>query len=109
MSSCVCVHTYIPNLVRPEFKGPKERYKEITVRMLMNHTSGIMGSSTTNGMLYEDNDTRYHDELLQSLAEQRLKADPGAYAAYCNDGFGLLEIIVENVIQSILISILSMK
>ncbi len=81
----------------PDFKMADERYKEITVRMLMNHTSGIMGSSTTNGMLYEDNDTRYHDELLQSLAEQRLKADPGAYAAYCNDGFGLLEIIVENV------------
>lgn len=81
----------------PEFTMADERYNEITVRMLMNHTSGIMGTSNVNMMLYADNDMSYHDELLASLAGQRLKADPGAYSAYCNDGFGLLEIIVENV------------
>lgn len=81
----------------PDFKMADERYKEITVRMLMNHTSGIMGTSITNMMLYEDNDMSYHDELLASLSGQRLKAEPGAYAAYCNDGFALLEMIVENV------------
>lgn len=81
----------------PDFKMADERYKEITVRMLMDHTSGIMGTSYKNMMLYEDNDMSSHDELLTSLAGQRLKAEPGAYAAYCNDGFGLLELIVENV------------
>lgn len=81
----------------PDFAMADERYKEITVRMLMNHTSGIMGTSTTNMMLYEDNDMSAHDELLTYLAGQRLKADPGTYAAYCNDGFTLLEIIVEKV------------
>lgn len=81
----------------PDFKMADERYKEITVRMLMNHTSGIMGTSITNMMLYEDNDMSYHDELLTSLSGQRLKAEPGAFAAYCNDGYALLELIVENV------------
>lgn len=81
----------------PEFKMADERYKEITVRMLMNHTSGIMGTSRTNMILYDDNDMSNHDRLLASLEGQRLKTEPGAYAAYCNDGFGLLELIVEKV------------
>ncbi len=83
---------YIPN-----FKMADERYKDITVRMLMDHTSGLMGSTTVNSNLYDDNDTYNHDHLLEDLASQRLKAEPGKYAAYCNDGFGLLELIVENV------------
>ena len=86
------VTDYIPN-----FRMADERYKDITVRMLMDHTSGIMGSTHTNGMLYLDNNTASHDELLDNLAKQRLKADPGEYACYCNDGFCLLEIIVEEV------------
>lgn len=81
----------------PDFRMADERYKEITVRMLMNHTSGIWGSSFKNAMLYEDNDMSYHDELLTFLEGQKLKANPGAYAAYCNDGFTLLEMVVENV------------
>lgn len=81
----------------PDFKMADERYKDITVRMLMDHTSGIMGSTTVNSGLYDDNDTYNHDHLLENLASQRLKTAPGEYAAYCNDGFGLLELIVENV------------
>ena len=81
----------------PGFKMADERYKDITVRMLMDHTSGIMGSTRFNCELYDDNDTYCHDHLLENLAKQRLKADPGKYAAYCNDGFDLLELIVENV------------
>lgn len=81
----------------PEFTMADERCKDITVRMLMDHTSGIMGSTQSNGALYDDNDTCSHDRLLEVLSTQRLKADPGKYAAYCNDGFDLLEIIVENV------------
>lgn len=81
----------------PDFRMADERYKDITVRMLMDHTSGIMGSTQTNGFLYLDNNTANHDELLDNLSKQRLKADPGEYACYCNDGFSLLEIIVEEV------------
>ena len=32
-----------------------------------------------------------------ALAGQRLKANPGAYSVYCNDGFSLAEQIVERV------------
>ncbi|MCR5356225.1 MAG: beta-lactamase family protein [Lachnospiraceae bacterium] len=81
----------------PDFKMADERYKDITVRMLMDHTSGIMGTSQVGSFLYDSTDTYHHDHLLDTLSKQRLKADPGKYAAYCNDGFDLLELIVENV------------
>ena len=81
----------------PGFRMADERYKDITVRMLMNHTSGIMGSTRRNSELYNDNDMYSHDNGLENISVQRLKADPGKFAAYCNDGFELLEMIVENV------------
>ncbi len=81
----------------PEFKMQDDRYKDITVRMLADHTSGIMGTSQVGNFLYEDANTFHHDNLLDTLSRQRLKADPGEYAAYCNDGFDLMELIVERV------------
>ncbi|MFC3749797.1 serine hydrolase domain-containing protein [Paenibacillus sp. GCM10012306] len=81
----------------PEFRMKDERYKQITPRMLLNHSSGLNGSSLTNAFLFEDNDTYAHDTLLEQLAGQTLKAAPGAYSVYCNDGFTLAEILVERV------------
>lgn len=81
----------------PEFTMQDERYKDITVRMLMNHTSGLMGMVYDDMILYDDIDTTYHDRFLGNLKNARLKADPGTLATYSNDGFTLLEIVVERV------------
>ncbi|RKP58349.1 class A beta-lactamase-related serine hydrolase [Cohnella endophytica] len=81
----------------PEFTMKDDRFKQITPRMLLNHSSGLNGSSMTNAALFEDNDTYAHDTLLKQLAGQTLKADPGAYSVYCNDGFTLAEILIERV------------
>ena len=81
----------------PEFTMADERYKDITVRMLLNHSSGLMGSTYGNGFLFDDADTQAHDTLLADLATQTLKADPGAFSVYCNDGFTLAEIVIERV------------
>ncbi|WP_420818539.1 serine hydrolase domain-containing protein [Paenibacillus paeoniae] len=81
----------------PEFTMKDERYKQITPRMLLNHSSGLNGTSGGNIFLFEDNDTYAHDTLLTQLAGQTLKADPGAFSVYCNDGFTLAEILVEHV------------
>lgn len=80
-----------------EFKMADKRYKEITPRMLLNHSSGLMGSNYSNISLMGDNDTKSHDTFLNNIQEQRLKADPGEYSVYCNDGFTLAEILVERV------------
>ena len=81
----------------PEFTMADERYKDITVRMLLNHSSGLMGSTYGNGFLFDDADTQAHDTLLDDLATQTLKAAPGAFSVYCNDGFTLAEIVIERV------------
>lgn len=86
------LNTYIK-----DFKMADERYKEITPRMLMNHSSGLYGSHYGNSMFFDDNDTKNHDELLVKLQSEVLKSDPGEYSVYCNDGFQLLELLVERV------------
>ncbi len=80
-----------------DFAMADERYKQITPRMLMNHTSGLYGTHYANTTLFDDNDTSSHDELLDRMKHERLKSDPGEYAVYCNDGFQLLELLVERV------------
>lgn len=86
--------TYIP-----EFYMEDARYQDITPRMLINHSSGLQGSSLGNTLLYGDSDSYHHDTLLTQLRTQRLKADPGEYSVYCNDGFTLSEILVERMTE----------
>lgn len=87
----------------PNFRMADERYKDITVRMLLNHSSGLFGSSTNDAFLFADTDQRATSELLRRLQgdpngySPRLKADPGAMSVYCNDGFTLAELLVEAV------------
>ena len=54
----------------PEFTMADARYKDITVRMLLNHSSGILGGELNSALLYGDSDTSYHDNLLEKLAGQ---------------------------------------
>ena len=86
------VATYLP-----EFKMADKRYKEITVRMLLNHSSGIMGSIYVNSGIYDYPTTLNHDNFLKELAKQKLKGAPGEFSVYCNDGFTLAELVVEKV------------
>lgn len=81
----------------PDFRMNDERYKDITVRMLMNHTSGISMGLPTNHYLYDDVDSFVHDNTFDIVSGQRFKASPGEYACYNNMGFELMEHIVENV------------
>ena len=83
---------YIPGFVMKD-----ERYAQITPRMLLNHSSGLMGMTDDNLFLVGDNDTVGHDRFLGLLAAQTLKHDPGDRSIYCNDGFTLAEILVESV------------
>lgn len=80
-----------------DFKMADSRYKDITVRMLLNHSSGLMGSTFDNCVLLGDSDSYGHDRFLKILSKQRLKAAPGAFSVYCNDGFTLAELLVERV------------
>ena len=78
----------------PEFKMKDKRYKDITVRMLFNHSSGLPG--TTFFPAYKSGGDP-HEILLETLKDANLKHEPGGMSLYCNDGFTLAEIIVERV------------
>ncbi|MHB8773348.1 MAG: serine hydrolase domain-containing protein [Syntrophales bacterium] len=80
----------------PEFTMADDRYRKITVRMTLNHTSGMPGTEGANsfGFSYDDKVKR---ETIETLARAHLKHPPGAMAVYCNDGFTLAEMIVERV------------
>ena len=81
----------------PEFSMKDERYKDITVRMLLNHSSGIYGTTYANAFMFDTYDEGINDRFLEHLSGQNLKAAPGEIAVYCNDGFVLAEIVVERV------------
>lgn len=86
------ITTYIP-----EFKMADERYRKITARMLLNHSSGLQGCHYNDMILYEDKDTNSKDTLLERMQDEVLKSDPGEHAVYSNDGFTLIEFLVEHV------------
>ncbi len=79
-----------------DFKMADPRYKDITVRMLMDHSSGMPGTAYANNNGYELNPT-YMEDTLTYLASSHLKAAPGETAPYCNDGFTLAELLVTRV------------
>ena len=77
----------------PDFRMASVDYPKITVRMLLNHSSGFPGTD------YRNSETtspfpEYLDQVLQSLSVERLKAPPGYMNVYCNDGFTLIAALV---------------
>lgn len=80
----------------PEFTMADSRYKAITVRMLLNHTSGLPGTMMGNGFA-SAKDPQFLAEFMAYLAGSGLKADPGVVSVYCNDGFMLAEVLIEQV------------
>ncbi len=80
----------------PEFTMADERYRDITVRMTLNHSSGIPGTTGANNFGFAFNKDVYKD-VLDTLARSNLKHRPGEMNPYCNDGFTLAEMIVARV------------
>jgi CubicO group peptidase (beta-lactamase class C family) len=80
----------------PEFTMKDARYKDITVRMLLNHTSGLPGSYFKDGFTAVKN-RNYVEEALEALKTCNLMNDPGKISVYCNDGFTVAEAVIERV------------
>jgi CubicO group peptidase (beta-lactamase class C family) len=83
-------------LYLPEFTMKDERYKDITIRMLLNHSSGFPGSNYKDGFASVKNQS-YAEETLALLAESTLKHQPGEISVYCNDGFTVAGLIIEKI------------
>src|SRR2546430_16100142 len=80
----------------PAFRMASSGYENITVRMLLNHSSGFPGTD------YRNADIRspvpgYVGQVLQTLSMSRLKDPPGSMSVYCNDGFTITAALVEAI------------
>ena len=78
----------------PAFRMAAAGYENITVRMLLNHSSGFPGTDYRNAVIRSPV-PGYLDQVLQTLSMSRLKAPPGYMSVYCNDGFTITEALVE--------------
>src|SRR4030095_10910363 len=86
------VRKYVPEL--PVYE------RTITIRHLLNHTSGIRDGGEIAGLAGWPRGSRVHthDDVLAILHEQRaLNYPPGDRYSYTNSGFNLLAIIVSRV------------
>ncbi len=86
------VVSYLPNFDMPL----DARFLAITVRMLLNHTSGLPGTNFyTFGTTVQHHS--YIDETLLVLKDNILKSTPGSINVYCNDGFAVAEALIARV------------
>lgn len=83
----------------PDFRMAEGRYEQITLRMLLSHSSGLPGSEYRNGSTFFPV-AGHVNQILTALAGQRLKHAPGEMAVYCNDGFSLIELLVKATTRS---------
>lgn len=70
----------------PQFTMRSPQYRQITVRMLLDHSAGLPGSSYANGLTTAPN-PGYAVGVLDTLSRSSLKTTPGAMSVYCNDCF----------------------
>lgn len=81
----------------PDFTMKDARYKGITVRMLLNHTSGLPGTTEMKDSMTTVKNRNYVEETLERLKTCNLMNDPGKIGIYCNDGFTVAEAVIERV------------
>lgn len=85
------VRTYLP-----EFP-----YKKITVRMLLNHRSGIPYYGYFSAKKWKIGKTMHNKDVLSLLVKHKfpLNFAPNTKFSYCNTNFALLALIVERVTE----------
>lgn len=80
----------------PAFRMASPEYRDITVRMLLNHSAGYPGGDA-RGALTSAPFTGYAAQVMEGLTYQRLKHTPGYMSVYSNDCFTMIENLVEAV------------
>jgi CubicO group peptidase (beta-lactamase class C family) len=82
------VHAYLP-----DFRLDDERFRDITVRQMLNHTSG-MPDTDDYGWDNPDYDDRALERYMHSLADEKLIGAPGERFAYSNIAYEVLGLLI---------------
>lgn len=80
----------------PKFTMLSPQYRQITVRMLLDHSAGFPGTGYADAFTTVPFDG-YAKGVLANLARSRLKTTPGAISVYCNDCFTMAGELVAEV------------
>ncbi|HEY3276205.1 MAG TPA: serine hydrolase domain-containing protein [Syntrophorhabdaceae bacterium] len=80
----------------PSFTMSSSKYRQITVRQLLNHSSGFPGTDYRNAETTSPS-AGYSAQVLSTLSDSRLKHNPGFMNVYCNDGLTVIEQLVSSV------------
>jgi CubicO group peptidase (beta-lactamase class C family) len=80
----------------PGFRMKDERYGQITIRMLLNHSAGIPGTNFDRVFATQP-DPEYVNRTVAVLRDSELKSDPGDTNVYCNDCFTVAQAVIEQV------------
>ena len=77
----------------PDFRMASPEFRQITVRMLLDHSAGLPGADYRNfaGTVPYPG---FEQQILADLATERIKTTPGAMSVYCNECFNLAQIVV---------------
>ena len=73
-----------------------EPWRDITVRMLLNHSSGLPGTHFPN-VLTVVPVSGFAAQVQNTLTTERLKHKPGEMSVYGSDGFMLVELLVASI------------
>jgi len=67
--------------------------KGITIKQLLNHTSGLYNYTSSNRLKWEDT----MNQCLEYSLKRKLNSTPGSEYSYCNTGYVILGLIIEKV------------
>lgn len=78
--------------------GYNTQGREITIRHLLTHTSGIKSYTEIKRVMEDEPEREFtHQEMLDIVQNEPLAFEPGTAHAYSNTGYYLLGMIIENV------------
>ncbi|MCL2498435.1 MAG: beta-lactamase family protein [Symbiobacteriaceae bacterium] len=81
----------------PRFVMRDPRHQSITLRHCLNHSSGLPGTDMKNSFASVWMEGAYTEHFYDYMANSQLKAEPGYFSVYCNDGFTLAEMVIAEV------------
>lgn len=78
--------------------GYNTQGRQITVRHLLTHTSGIKSYTEIKRVMVDEPEREFtHQEMLDMVQNEPLAFEPGTKSAYSNTGYYLLGMIIENI------------
>ncbi|MCL2610813.1 MAG: beta-lactamase family protein [Defluviitaleaceae bacterium] len=88
---------YIPDFRHKENPVTGGNYRDVTVRMLLNHTSGIQNDFLSEWFTSDGPSSNYMNDLVSNLADHYFIVAPGYTYIYNNNGINLLGVVIANV------------